>query len=344
MCHGAGQTVRRGDHVNLAVQLCQRLLEDDHRESAGACGDVAGADADRVRRGHAGSCVTLRRAEGNACLQSPGGIQECGAGSRQNAGSIARAEDLGQDLLRGPGELPVRDLLLELFHHAGIVLLCLRIDREHAGSVADTQHLLPGQLPVDEACKGRDKTDAVHMGLSVQDRLIEVGYGPALGNVEAEQLRQLLRCGAGDVVSPGAEGNQQLVLLIKSKVAVHHSADADGSELLQRDAVLLLHCRGKASVGVLQTFRDVFHAVGPDTVLKTVLPGVGADGKDFAVLVDQDTFDPCGAEFDSEICLAFLNAGLAIHNFPPKPVAIIYSLQRSSEARSSGRGSWYPRR
>ena len=101
---------------------------------------------------------------------------------------------------------------------------------------------------------------------------------------------------------------------------MHHSADADGSELLQRDAVLLLHCRGKASVGILQAFRDVFHAVGPYTVLKTVLPVVGADGKDFAVLVDQDTFDPCGAEFDSEICLALLNAGLAIHNFPPKSV------------------------
>ena len=71
-----------------------------------------------------------------------------------------------------------------------------------------------------------------------------------------------------------------------------------------------------ASVGILQAFRDVFHAVGPYTVLKTVLPVVGADGKDFAVLVDQDTFDPCGAEFQPHDRLSAFDQFFCVTHFP----------------------------
>ena len=55
--------------------------------------------------------------------------------------------------------------------------------------------------------QGGDVSDTVNMLLAIQHRLIQMGNGPALGDIEAEKLRQLCSGLSCDGVLPGAEGD-----------------------------------------------------------------------------------------------------------------------------------------
>ena len=56
---------------------------------------------------------------------------------------------------------------IELFYHLLVIIYGFRIDREHTGSVADTQNFLPGQFPVDITGQCSEKCDIFYMFFTV---------------------------------------------------------------------------------------------------------------------------------------------------------------------------------
>ena len=79
--------------------------------------------------------------------------------------------------------------LFELLNHRCVVVLGLRMNRQHARSVAYAEHLLARQLPVDIAGQCGQELDVFHVLLFVEHALVEVGDAPTQGNVEVEALR-----------------------------------------------------------------------------------------------------------------------------------------------------------
>ena len=90
--------------------------------------------------------------------------------------------------------------------------------------------VLAGELAVNVAGKRGQAREPRHVGLRFQDRLVEVRDAPALRHREVEQRGQLGAGLAGDVVSPGAERDQQLPLAVEGDVPVHHPAEAQGRD------------------------------------------------------------------------------------------------------------------
>ena len=74
--------------------------------------------------------------------------------------------------------------------------------------------------------------DLRHMGFPVQHRLIQMSDGPALGDIEVKGLRQLSGGLGGDGILPGPEGHQQIPVLVKDQIAVHHGGDTHGGNAL----------------------------------------------------------------------------------------------------------------
>ena len=91
---------------------------------------------------------------------------------------------------------------------AGIVVVGLAVDGEHARCVAHTQHLLLRQFPMDIACERGLIADILDMGFLVQYRLVEVGNAPAMGNIELEQIGEFRRCLRGRGGSPCAKRDE----------------------------------------------------------------------------------------------------------------------------------------
>ena len=321
MHHGHLRAGGSGDGLQLGTDLGQGLLQDDHRKDRGARGHVAGALAHGIGGHHAGLGVALGRAQRDAGLQLPGHVQQLRACLGESSGVLARHQHRGQDVPELPGEALVRHQGVELFHHLLVEVVGGRVDREHAGALADAQHLFAGELPVHEALQGGHEADVGHVGLAVQDGLVQMGDGPALGDVEVEQPGQLLRGLAGNGVAPGAEGHQQLILFIEHDVAVHHGGKAHGSQLLHAAAVLGLHVPDHVGIAVLQAGDDVLQVVGPDVVDQLVLPVVRALRDGGARLVDQHGLDAGGAELHAQARPAALDGGAnlidAHVNHPP---------------------------
>ena len=71
-------------------------------------------------------------------------------------------------------------------HHSLIVVQCRTVDGEHAGGVADPEHMLSRQGVVDIAGQGGQVGDARNMLFAVQHRLIEVGDAPPLGDIKGK--------------------------------------------------------------------------------------------------------------------------------------------------------------
>ena len=101
------------------------------------------------------------------------------------------------------------------------------------------------------------------MLLVVQYSLVDVADAPAQGNVVVEEFRQLGGSLARVGVAPGAEGNQDFLLVVEGHVAVHHGAEADGGKRLDLAVVLLLHILAQLGIAVLQSIPDSLGRVGP---------------------------------------------------------------------------------
>ena len=129
--------------------------------------------------------------------------------------------------------------------------------------------------------------DLAHVGLTVQNGLIQVGDAPPLGHVELEQLGELLRRVGGDGVLPGAEGHQQVPVLVKGQIAVHHAGDAGGGQAFP--VLQLAEYLAQALPGVRQV-------IGPDAVVIGALPLKVPGLHGGKALVDDHALDAGGAQ------------------------------------------------
>ena len=142
--------------------------------------------------------------------------------------------------------------------------------------------------------QGGDVGDLRNVRLLVENRLIKVGHAPPLGDVEMEQFRQRRRCLPGDGVLPGPEGNQQVPILVKGQIAVHHGGHTDGGDALS------VFNAGKDR---FQTCPDLIQTVGPDSIFIAGGPDVVPGGDRAVILIDGQRLDPGGAKFDPKACI-----------------------------------------
>ena len=134
-----------------------------------------------------------------------------------------------KDLCQFPGESLVCHQLIKGSDHTGVKLFCLAVNREHTGSLAYSQHLLTGKLPVDVTGQCGEKSHILYMLFPLQDRLIQMCDTPSLGNVKSKYFCQFQGCFLRHGVTPGTEGNQKSSFSVKGHIAMHHSGKSDGS-------------------------------------------------------------------------------------------------------------------
>ena len=142
------------------------------------------------------------------------------------------------------------------------------------------------------------------MLLAVQNRLIQMGNAPSLGNIVLEQFGQFPGSLTGNGISPGAEGHQLLSVFIKYQIAVHHGADSDGTYLGKLYAVFFLHVLFQGSKAALQSLPDQIQGIGPDTVAKLVLPVKIAHCDSLVAFIHQYRLDTGGTQFNTKGCFS----------------------------------------
>ena len=272
-----------GDHVDLSIDLAQRFFQYHHGKNRGTGGYIAGAGGYGVGGHHAGARVALRGGEGQAHRQQA--LYPGRALCRQPSRVLTGQQDPGQHVTDVPGLIPGE--LLELFQHLLIPVAGGAVDGEHTGGLAHAHHVFSGEHIVDIGGQGGDVGDLADMGLAVQDGLIEVGDAPTLGHVELKELCELLRRIGGDGILPGAEGHQQVPVLVKGQVAVHHAGDAGGGQTLP--VLQLGEYLTQAPPGIGQV-------IGPDAVIIGALPLKVPGLHGGKALVDDYAFDTGGAQ------------------------------------------------
>ncbi len=75
------------------------------------------------------------------------------------------------------------------------------------------------------------EVDLVDVLLAVEDSLVNVRDAPTQWDVEVGGLSRKFGCSLL-VSSPGAERNENVLILAESHVTVHHRRNTDGSQLL----------------------------------------------------------------------------------------------------------------
>ena len=152
--------------------------------------------------------------------------------------------------------------------------------------------------------------DILDMRFLVQYGLVEVGNAPALGNAELKQVREFLRGLPGHGVAPGAEGREQMVVLVEREVAVHHPTEADGANGLERDAVLLMDFGVEPAIAFLQACPNIFEVIGPHAVFVAVFPLIASRCE--RGMVDQHCLDARRTKLDAKNGLSGFNRFLGI--------------------------------
>ena len=221
MDHGDGLAAGRRDHVDLGIDLRQWLFENDHGKDGRSGGDIAGSQRDGVGRRHAGACVALGRAERDPCGQKA--MQIAAAGLCQRSCRLSGCQDGGQHAADRPVEAVFAGQHVKFVEHGRVIRQRPAVNGEHAGCFADADGVFTGKKIMDIARERGDMGDASDVRFPVQDGLIQVRDGPALRDVEAEGLCELVGRFAGHGVLPRAERGKQVPVLIKGQIAVHHT-------------------------------------------------------------------------------------------------------------------------
>ena len=133
-----------------------------------------------------------------------------------------------------------------------------------------------------------------------QDCLIQVCDAPSLGNVEVEKGRQLLAGFLGHGISPGTEGHEKLSCCVERHITMHHTGKTDTADGRQCLAVFSPDILCQTSVAALQAVPDILQAVGPDVILQTVLPVMGAHSDGLMCFVYQNRLNSGGTELNTE--------------------------------------------
>ena len=127
-----------------------------------------------------------------------------------------------------------------------------------------------------------------------------MGDAPSLGDIEVKYRNQLLAGFFRHRISPGTERYQKFTFCIKRHIAVHHATESQCSQSSQLFTVFCLHIVCQALVTPLQSFPDVFQAIGPNIVLQTVLPVVSSHGNGGVASIYQYRFDSGRTEFNTQ--------------------------------------------
>ena len=270
--HSYRTTVWSCHHINDFVRFAQGFLQHDHRERWSTCTYVTGALTNSVGSYHTCTCITLWRAERSTSLESARWVELLCSFLGKNTCIFACVQYLWENVENLPAQVLRLDELVELSHHLSIVVVGVGIDREHTWCVAYAKHLLASELPVDVTGERGEEVNLVDVLFTVQDSLINVRDTPTQWDVEVEELWKLGCCLGGVGIAPGAERNEDILILAESHVAVHHCRNTDGSQLLDFAIVLCLHVLAEVSVAILQTFPDGFDAVSPQAINQLVFP------------------------------------------------------------------------
>src|SRR6266498_75724 len=159
-------------------------------------------------------------------------------------------------------------------------------------------------------CQCGQMANIADMRFLVQYCLIQMGDAPALRNVKLEQIGEFLGCLSGDCVSPRAEWNEQLSILIECQVAMHHGAETNGANILERHVVLLQNLVTEISIAFLQTGPNIFETVRPDSVFVSVFPLIASSGDRRMIFTDQYCLDARRAKLNAESGFSALNCFL----------------------------------
>ena len=297
--HGHRLAGRSSDQVDFLVNVLQRPLQNHHGKNGGSGRYVAGAGRHCIGGGHAGTRITFCRRKRNSHGKQM--IQHGGTGLRQCTGLLSCHQHTRKDILQFPWQIAIRNQMLKLFHHGGIVIYDGTVNGENTGCLADAHSVLAGEHIVDIACQRCNVGNLVHMVFPVQDRLIQMRYTPALGNIEPKQLGQF-RCRlSGDGVLPGAERNQQIPILVKSKITVHHGRNTHGANKLP--------LRNTAQ-SRFQADPNLIQRIGPDAVFIGTFPGIISGRNRSMGIVNRHRLNTCRAKFDAQVSfrIHFTNA------------------------------------
>lgn len=181
---------------------------------------------------------------------------------------------------------------VEFVQHRRVIAERLAVDGEHAGGLADADGVFAREQKMHIACQRCDVRDVPHVIFPVQDRLIQVRDRPALRDVEAERLCELLGGFPGHGVLPCAERNEQTPVLVKGEIAVHHARDAYRRDLA-RQLAEILNRGAKACLHLV-------HVICPNAVFQAAFPGIVAAADDLMRLIEQNRLDARRAELDAE--------------------------------------------
>ena len=198
------------------------------------------------------------------------------------------------------GRLARRDQRVELRHPGGVPVAGARVDREHPRGLAHAHLVLARERPVDVAGQGGEVGDPLHVGLVVEDRLVQVGDAPALRHGEVEERGQLGAGLAGDVVAPGAERHQQLASTSRATYPCIIPLKPMAATVVELHGVAGAHVLDQRGVAGGQALPDIVDVVGPDAVLELVLPGVRARRQRRCIRRDEGRLDAGRAELDPE--------------------------------------------
>lgn len=117
----------------------------------------------------------------------------------------------------------------------------------------------------------------------VQNALIQMRTCPAQRNIELEQLCHLISSLPGIGIASGLKWCGRSAALIQRNTAVHHGADAQGTELSDDNAVLLFHVLLQCGIARLQAMFNFFIAAGPYAVLQLIFPVICTDAENITI-------------------------------------------------------------
>ena len=249
MHHGNRCSCRGCDHVDLPVHT-QLMVGNQHRKIRCAGRDIARSLPDGIGRRHTRPGIAFTGGKGHTGLQISCGIQKCSTLRCQRACTCSGYQNLRQDISELPRHPFGRSQRVKLLHHSLVVIIGDAVDREHTGGFSDAHSALTCQQVMDIARKCGQMGNIFHMGLSVQNGLIQVGNAPPLRDIKAQQFRQFRSSRTGDGVAPGTKLCQLLAVFIKRQITVHHARNADCAESVRCRTEFFLHITPQVSIAI----------------------------------------------------------------------------------------------
>ena len=115
-----------------------------------------------------------------------------------------------------------------------------------------------------------------------------------------KQLRQLPGSLCCHGISPGPEGHQKLIVLVKGHITMHHSGKSHGTYGMQCYIVFSLHIFFQGPEAGFKSCLRIFQMISPYSLFKPVFPVIAALGNRAVFSVYQHCLYSGRTEFDSQ--------------------------------------------